>query len=118
MRHLIAVLALSILLVQSFALLTALPAAAQVGTRYDEDDIPDDAQEAYFVDIVDGDTFTLDNGTNIYTFSYQYDGGVNANDFGLRIENIQPVPEPTAAAMVMGAFGCLAWRLRSRRRSA
>ena len=37
--------------------LTAIPARAQVGTEIDEDEIPDDAQEAYFVDIVDGDTF-------------------------------------------------------------
>ena len=57
MRRPIAVLALPILLVQSIALLTALPAGAQVGTEIDEDELPDDAQEAYFVDIVDGDTF-------------------------------------------------------------
>jgi endonuclease YncB( thermonuclease family) len=56
-RRLIAVLALAVLFVPSFAVLTALPAAAQVGTKIDEDDLPDDAQEAYFLDIVDGDTF-------------------------------------------------------------
>ncbi len=57
MRRLITVLALPILVIQAIALLMALPVGAQVGTEIDEDDLPDDAQEAYFVDIVDGDTF-------------------------------------------------------------
>lgn len=65
--------------------------------------------------INDGNLLSFTNGAgDIYSFSYQYDGGSGNNDFGLQIESITPIPEPSA--LVIAGLGALGIALLSRGR--